>query len=89
MVSFSGYDPVTDGGNAERDCNHPIMEVCLKLLLSTLLSDWLTAVLSRDFTLADIVQLHLSGAKKFRQTIIKHFSYLKFYCAADRVISQK
>ncbi|KAF4080166.1 hypothetical protein AMELA_G00167390 [Ameiurus melas] len=40
------------------------MEACLKLtglLLGTLLSDWLTAVLSRDFTLADIVQLHLSA----------------------------
>ncbi|XP_035380830.1 ly6/PLAUR domain-containing protein 6-like [Electrophorus electricus] len=29
------------------------------LLLEMLLSDWLTAVLSRDFTLKDIVQLHL------------------------------
>ncbi|KAK1798860.1 hypothetical protein P4O66_007142 [Electrophorus voltai] len=31
------------------------------LLLEMLLSDWLTAVLSRDFTLKDIVQLHLSA----------------------------
>ncbi|XP_027015626.1 ly6/PLAUR domain-containing protein 6-like isoform X2 [Tachysurus fulvidraco] len=39
------------------------MEVFLKLtglLLGTLLSDWLTDVLSRDFTLADIEQLHVS-----------------------------
>ncbi|KAI5613654.1 ly6/PLAUR domain-containing protein 6 precursor, partial [Silurus asotus] len=40
------------------------MEVCLKLtgiLLGTILSDWPKTVLSRDFTLADIVQLHPSA----------------------------
>ncbi|XP_060724827.1 ly6/PLAUR domain-containing protein 6-like [Tachysurus vachellii] len=40
------------------------MEVFLKLtglLLGTLLSDWLTDVLSRDFTIADIEQLYVSA----------------------------